>query len=126
MEPKIKNWLILFGIFFSLLIIFSFLYFLSIPKIPEEISAPKKPKEPLDVPKEIFNLTGKIQEIKENELLVFFEEKNQTFKVIFDEETIISSSLEKLKEGDLVAIEAMENIKGKKEFKASYINLIEL
>jgi len=118
-----------------------------------EILEPLKPGEVGEISEEgqvvsgseiaffVQNTTGTIQEIKEDRIIVqgdgqnFADRKPRILTIIFTENTITQKlgggnqrfgfkGLEQLKPGMNILISAVENIRGKIEFKADIINIL--
>ena len=109
--------------------------------VKDEKTGEEKPKVDIFTPSVIFDTIGNILEVKDNYLIVkgvgsnFADETPRDLKVIFTEYTVTftknqlsqykgKEGLSYLKPGIKIAIEAVENIRGKTEFSANTINII--
>ncbi|MBZ9569906.1 hypothetical protein KJA16_03300 [Patescibacteria group bacterium] len=125
------------------------------PPLAEEIPEALKPgeigeiteeeaeeKEILPLPLVVFNTSGTISEIKTDRLIVegsgtnFVDQKSRELTIIFTDSTITFDSGQKiqyqgleglkyLRERMRISIEGDENIRGKIEFEASIINILQ-
>jgi len=109
-------------------------------KREEKVIIPGSPNSPeVVLPMVIFNSSGQIKEIKENSLVItgdgstFADLKPRELTLIYTSTTQTTSSdrtktwkglegLKHLKVGQKIIFESPENIRGKTEFKVSYVN----
>jgi len=107
---------------------------------PEAIDHPVRAPE-TQMPSVIFNTTGVVVSIQEDGIIIegngsnFEDQKSRNLNIKFTDKTIIFEKgkvvryqgldgLNYLFAGDKVSIESLENIRGKTDFSASYINKI--
>ena len=107
---------------------------------PEALEKPVRPPG-MSMPPEVFDTKGEILSVGTNKMSVqgngenFEDQKPRTLNVLFIETTITFEKgqlvsykglegLKHLKPGEKILINSSENIRGKTEFNASYINKI--
>lgn len=110
-----------------------------------EVETPSGEKVPLitpEIPGQIFSTSGEVLEIGENYLIIlsdgqsFADRKQRKIKCLFDEATLSFSKdhtqrfygkagLSILRKGIKVLVSSRENIRGKIEFVASTVNILE-
>lgn len=110
--------------------------------VKDEQTGEEKPKVDIFTPAVIFDTLGNILEVREDYLIVrgsgsnFADRTSRDLKVIFTEYTVTftkkqlskytgKEGLLYLKPGMKIAIESTENIRGKAEFPANTINIVD-